>query len=184
MDENTSMQSPEPLFLRIPITRLIILSIVSFGLFEAYWIYKNWRYLDERDRLNIHPFWRGIFGIFFCHSLMRRIHKDEITRSVEIPTFSASGLATGWVVLAIIAYVIGWLPVSYVINWLPSGTGSTLKAFIPSFLCLVPAQSYINSVEKKRNPDHRFYGWSFGHVVCLVYGIFAWAFLLVRIIET
>jgi hypothetical protein len=170
MTENQETQSQTSLFLRIPVWRLIILSIVSFSLYEAYWIYRNWRYIKERDGLAIQPFWRGIFGIFFCHSLLRRIHEDKEARSIQIPAFSPSGLATGWVILLIVANVVGRLP----------GTAaSVISAFIPSFLFLVPVQNYINGVEEKRSPGQEFYGWSSGHIVCLVAGVIVWALLLI-----
>lgn len=151
MNENQQTQSQTPLFLRIPVLRLIFLSIVSFSLYEAYWIYKNWRYIKERDGLNIRPFWRGVFGIFFCHSLLRRIHEDKEARSIQLPTFSPGGLATGWVILMIVGNIV---------SRAPSTAARIISAFIPSFLCLEPVQNYINSVEEKCNPGQRFYGWS------------------------
>ena len=39
---------PGSLFLHIPIARLILLSIASAGLYELYWIYKNWWYIKQR----------------------------------------------------------------------------------------------------------------------------------------
>jgi hypothetical protein len=162
--------STGPLFLYIPIARLIILSIVSFGLYEAYWIYKNWRYIKERDGLMIHPFWRGMFGVFFCHKLFERIHEDEQARAVQEPTFSASGLATTWVVLIIAANLL---------SRAPALAASIVAAFIPSFLCFVPVQRYINSVTEKLNPGQRYYGWSAGHIVCLVFGILIWVMAFV-----
>lgn len=162
--------STGPLYLYVPIARVIILSIVSFGLYEAYWIYKNWRYLKEREGLMIQPFWRGIFGIFFCHKLFERIHEDEQARAVQEPTFSASGLATAWVVLIII---------SNLLSRAPSLAASIVAAFIPSFLCFVPVQRYINAVTEKRNPGQRYYGWSAGHIVCLVFGVLVWVLAFV-----
>lgn len=80
-------ETNSPLFLYIPVSRLIILSIVSMSLYEAYWVYKNWRYIKERDGLDIRPFWRGWFGVFFCHSLLRRIHEDGQARACVQPSF-------------------------------------------------------------------------------------------------
>jgi len=169
MNENQQAQSQTPLFLRIPVSRLILLSIASFGLYEAYWIYKNWRYIKECDGLRIRPFWRGVFGIFFCHSLLRRIHEDKWARSIQLPAFSPGGLATGWVILTIVGIIVGH----------GHGIAPIMSPFIPSFLCLVPVQNYINSVEEKRSPGQRFYGWSSGHIVCLVFGIIVWALFLI-----
>lgn len=167
---NCYAKQTSPMFLYISPARLVILSIVSMSLYEAYWIYKNWRYVKERDSLKIRPFWRGVFGIFFCHNLLRRIHEDGEARAIETPRFSPGGLATGWVILLIIGNIVSRAP----------GIGaSIISAFIPSFLCLVPVQNYINSVTQKRTPGQPYYGWSSGHIVCLVIGIIVWALLLI-----
>lgn len=158
-----------PLFLHISLTRLIVMSIVSFGVYESYWIYKNWRYIKERDNLEIMPFWRGVFGLFHCHSLLLRIHEDKAARAFQKPIFSASGLATGWVLLTLIAHAFARLP---------SFAAIIIPAFIPSFLCLVPVQNYVNSVTEKQNPGQNMYGWSSGHIVCLVIGFIFWALVL------
>ena len=162
--------SQTPLFLRIPVWRLILLSILSFGVYEYYWIYKNWRYIEERDQLGIRPFWRGVFSIFFCHSLLRRIHEDKEARSIQSPTFSPGGLATGWVIFIIVANLVGRAP---------GIAASIISGLIPSFLFLVPVQNYINSIEEKHTPGQPFYGWSSGHIVCLVIGIIIWVLLLI-----
>lgn len=165
-----AVEQAAPLFLYIPVSRLILMSIVSFGVYEMYWIYKNWRYVKERDNLDIRPFWRGWFGIFYCHSLLRRIHEDKEACSVQLPSFSPGGLATGWVLLRFISYVVGRAP---------SIAVSIIAAFIPSFLCLVPVQNYVNSVSERRSPGQPYYRWSSGHVVCLVFGIIIWALILI-----
>ncbi|MGD1046219.1 MAG: hypothetical protein ABR936_13000 [Bacteroidota bacterium] len=169
-DNSLQNESHVPLFLYIPISRLILLSILSFGIYEAYWIYKNWWFINKRDKLDIRPFWRGIFGIFFCHSLFRRIHEDKESRSIAIPTFSPDGLASGWVVLMILTNILSRAPGIAV---------SIISPFIPSFLCLVPVQNYINAVQEKRNSGSEFYDWSFGHLVCLIIGIIIWLLLLI-----
>jgi len=159
-----------PLFLYISVSRLVVMSILSFSVYEMYWIYKNWRYVKERDNLNIRPFWRGWFGVFFCHSLLRRIHADEEARAIQTPLFSPGGLATGWVILIIISNAVSRAP----------GIAATIiAAFIPSFLCLVPVQSYVNSVTHRRSPDQTYYRWSSGHVVCTLLGVIIWSLLLI-----
>jgi S1-C subfamily serine protease len=98
------------------------------------------------------------------------MHGDKEARSVKVPTFSPGALATGWVVLMVIARALA-----------RAGTGTTaeiiaasIAAFIPSFLCLVPVQNYVNAVSHQRNPGQPYYRWSSGHVVCLVLGIVNW----------
>jgi hypothetical protein len=161
-----------PLFLHISVTRLILMSVVSSGLYDAYWIYKNWRYVKERDKLIIRPFWRGIFGVFYCHSLLRRIHNDKEARSIQVPLFSPGILATIWVALTVI---------SVVVSSAPGMISSIIGAFILIFcsLCFVPVQNYINDVIKKQISSKTYYPfWSLGHIVCLVLGIIIWIIFL------
>jgi hypothetical protein len=149
-------------------------SIFSFGLYEGYWIYKNWRYLKARNGLGIQPFWRGVFGVFFCHKLLNSIYNEKESRLIEQPKFSVSGLATGWVIMTVMARIISRAP----------GIEATLiAAAIPSFLCLMPVQKYINSVEKKRNPNQKMHGWSAGHIVCIVLGASFWIPLLNQLLS-
>jgi hypothetical protein len=169
MKRKNPIESQAPLFLRIPVPRLILLSILSFSLYEMYWIYKNWRYVKERDSAGIRPFWRGVFGVFYCHGLLRRIHQDREARSVQRPAFSPGNLATGWVILVVI---------SNRVSRAPGVAVGVVSALIPSFLCLVPVQKYINAVEEKRNGEGRFYGWSSGHILCVVLGALMWSGLL------
>jgi hypothetical protein len=174
MNNKQDLNSNAPLFLYIPVSRLILLSIFSFGFYEGYWIYKNWKYLKTRNGLDIQPFWRGIFGVFFCHKLLNSIYNDKEAQLIEQPKFSASGLATGWVMMTIMARII---------SRAPGDEATLISAFIPSFLCLIPIQKHINSVEKKRNPNQTIYGWSAGHIVCLVIGASFWIPLLTQLLN-
>jgi hypothetical protein len=158
-------------FLYVPVARVILLSIASCGIYEAYWIYKNWRYVKEKDRIDIQPFWRGIFAVFFCHSLFRKIHKDAGMGTDQAATFSAGGLATGWVILVILGNLISQA----------GGIASVIAFLMPSYLFLVPVQNYVNSVTRKRNPGAEYYGWSAGHILCLVLGLVVWALTLYTI---
>lgn len=171
--EEGGVDASEPLFLYIPPSRLIWLSILSGGLYEAYWLYKNWRRLKERDGLRIQPFWRGVFGVFFIHKLMERIHSDPIARSLAVPTFSPRCLATVWVILRISAGPLGrsdnlWL--------------NFVALLLPTFLCLLPAQQYVNAVTLLRNPSQRSHGWSTGHIVCIVMGVITWSLFVLGMI--
>jgi hypothetical protein len=161
------------LFLRISITRLVLMSVLSFGLYEVYWIYKNWRYLKERGDLNIWPFWRGFFGIFFCHSLLRDIHEDPVVGRIQTPTFSPGGLATGWVVLRIFGNLVSRA----------SGVESLfVAALVPSYLFFVPVQKHVNAISARRNPSGPYYRWSTGHFVCLAYGVILWMIVILGMI--
>jgi len=162
------------MFLHIPIERLVFMSIMSAGIYEVYWIYKNWRYLKERDGLRILPFWRGIFGIFFVYGILKAIRNDHQTNGLEQATFSPALLATGWIVLVLLGNALGRV----------EDIGVNLLGIIisfPSFLFFVPAQNYVNRVNARLTPKPEFTQWTTGHIVCLVVGIIIWLFVLAGI---
>jgi len=156
-----------PVFLHIPMARYIVMSVLSWGLYEAYWMYKNWKYLKQRDNLNIRPFWRAIFGVFYIFNLLKTMHDDQEVNDIETPTFPPARLATIWIVLILVgnAFCRSEDATMYLIG--------TLISF-PTFLLLVPVQKYINSVNAKLDPKPKYHKWSFGHIVCLILGLLIW----------
>jgi len=164
-DRNSQALTPGPPFLRIPIARLIVLSILSCGIYEAYWIYEHWAHIKRKDGLKISPFWRGLFCIFYCHSLLKRIHTNAELRAAQQPSFLPGRLATGWIVAILAANLVDLAP----------GVIATLVSFlVPSYLFFVPVQNYINSATHKIDPVQPYRGWSLGHVLCLVLGLAIW----------
>lgn len=159
------------LYLHIPIGRLVFLGILSLGLYEAYWIYRTWRYVKERDGLAIRPFWRGIFGIFFLPGILKRIREDPQANRLEKATFSAGGLAVGWIMLVLLGNLLGRT----------EETGMNLLGLLislPSFLFFLPVQEYLNRVNAKLDPAPDYLPWTTGHWVCAGFGILSWLMVL------
>jgi hypothetical protein len=101
-----SRTEKDPFYLYIPIRRYILMSLFTFGLYQTYWIFKNWQYVKNRDNLTIHPFWRAIFGIFFCDSLFKQIRDDPLLQHNKPALFNPTNLAAGWII-----FLIGEKPV-------------------------------------------------------------------------
>ncbi|TLX74582.1 hypothetical protein E9993_11710 [Labilibacter sediminis] len=151
-------------FLYVSQSRFVIMSIVTVGLWETYWIYKNWRYLKERDNLDIMPVWRALFGIFFIHSLLSKIKGDKEVNLIEKATFSSGFLAAGWIIVLLIGNFCGRSDdfdiqiVGYLIS-------------TSSFLFLLPVQKAIIRTNSLLTSKPEYYGWSLGQIVCLVIGV-------------
>jgi len=60
---------------RVSKKKFFALYIATLGLYVVYWSYKNWSFAKENANLVIWPVMRGIFLIFFLHSLMRVVAK-------------------------------------------------------------------------------------------------------------
>lgn len=57
----------------ISLNKFIFLSIISFGTYEIWWIYKAWRFYKQKENLDIMPGARAIFSFFFLNSLFNKI---------------------------------------------------------------------------------------------------------------
>jgi hypothetical protein len=56
----------------ISIEKFIFLSIVSFGIYEIWWVYKVWKFYKQKEKSDIFPFARTIFSIFYLPSLFEK----------------------------------------------------------------------------------------------------------------
>jgi hypothetical protein len=112
--------------------KLVVLSLVTFGLYEIYWFYKNWKLVKIRTGRNIRPFWRAVFSVFFCHSLFKFIQDSAISHDCQ------SSISPGLLTCVYIALTASWrLPD-------PFGFVSLL-----TFLPLLPVQGAINEINEK-----------------------------------
>jgi hypothetical protein len=63
--------------------KFIAMSLCTFGVYELYWSYKNWRYVRDRDMTDIRPFWRAIFYPVWHYSLLSELNKVVRSRALE-----------------------------------------------------------------------------------------------------
>ena len=129
----TTNEAPEPAlptsrapFFPVSVFKLTVMSIATFGLYNLYWFFANWRRVRDREP-NVSPFWRTIFSFVYCYALFKRVRDFY---QVPSGTLEAGVLALGFVTLS-----GTWrLPDPY---WLIS-----LLAFLP----LLPVQAHVNRI--------------------------------------
>jgi hypothetical protein len=131
-----------------------VLSILTFGLFELFWFYKNWVLVKSRTASNIRPFWRAFFSPIFCYPFANAV-KSAAESANLAPRISPGTIATVYVGLLILQE----LPDPY---WLIS---------IFSFVPLVPVVWRIGDVHEAIRPgfDSRV-GWTGPYIVALIVG--------------
>lgn len=61
-----------------PVSNFVLLTILSFGLYEIYWFYRNWKHFKLHKNLNISPGWRtvGLFVPIYGWLLIYRQFRD------------------------------------------------------------------------------------------------------------
>lgn len=140
-----------PIFFHVSLTKLLVLSICTLGLYEVYWFYKNWQLIKRREASDIVPALRAIFSVLFCYSLFQKVEQEA--EKSNAPSIAAGPLAIGWIVVTVL-----WrLPDPY---WLIS--------FL-AVLFMLPVQHAANAVNAYAAPDHdpnrRFTAWNIAAVV-------------------
>jgi hypothetical protein len=53
--------------------KFLLLFVSTFGMYHIYWFYKNWAIYKSANGAKIWPVMRGLFSIFFAHSLFNLI---------------------------------------------------------------------------------------------------------------
>jgi hypothetical protein len=140
-------------FFAVGVVKLIVMTFVTFGVYEIYWFYRHWNLVRGRDRSDIWPVPRAIFAVFFVYQLFARFRSDGEQYNVTT-SFAAGPLAAVFIIFNIL-----WrLPEPW---WLVS--------FVTAIVLAV-AQKHANEVNLAAAPEHerneRFGGWNwFGIVV-------------------
>src|SRR4051812_412133 len=57
----------------ISVEKFILLCIASFGTYEIWWMYKAWKYYQQKEEMDIMPAARALFCIFYLYSLLEKI---------------------------------------------------------------------------------------------------------------
>ncbi len=154
IERNQDVNYGKPvIFYLLPVHRLVIASILSGGLFELYWMYKNWKAVREDTKDNeIRPIIYGwLLGAFFIWPLFKIIHlnlKRSKTEGKRFLTLSRVYTFCFWLQLACAAFAdISVLPmVGIFVVW-----GVYIAAWLGGLAALSALQKRINFHNRKNN---------------------------------
>ena len=127
--------SDAPMFFAVATWKVVLMCLVTLGLYQLYWFYENWRLVRARDRSNILPVPRAIFGLFYCYSMFKRIRDDGKALGLPKPP-EAGALATLWIVSSI--------------AWRLPGPWGLLG--VVSWFAVLPIQAYANRINAQAAP--------------------------------
>jgi hypothetical protein len=88
--------------------KFLTLAIATVGLYLVYWSYRQWRMVKQRDETSIWPVPRGLFYIFFTHSLYADINA-KLKRDQASFSWKPGMSATLVVVATIVSNGLGWM---------------------------------------------------------------------------
>jgi len=146
--------------------KLAIMSLCTFGIYEIFWFYKNWKFLKEKHNFKIRPFWRALFSIFFCYSFFK-IVKGYCGQHQVKADYKPWQITVAYIVLTMFNTAPD--PI-----WLLSSL-----TFIP----LLYVQKVINNLRNQLSPDFaindKFSGWN---IVGIIFGLICWALVILGMI--
>ncbi len=149
----------------IPLSRLIIMSVLSLGLYQFYWMYKQWQYYDFKHRERYQRSRGGLALLFLPYVIFQNIQYDKELNEVERANFSGVGIFWLWIAVGLGIYLL----TKSLDKML--GSNDLLLYALGSLdvLVLLPVQAYINRVNEKLHNTYDKPG--IGHYVCLVLGL-------------
>lgn len=152
--------------------RLALFSILTLGIYEIFWFYKNWEAIKKAENLKISPLGRAIFAVFYCNSLFKKVLESAKSHNYK-NSYSPSWLATAYILLLVVgngSSRVESADVGLNLVW--------LVIAISSFIPLLAVQKAINFNNEKIKGSSDLKSWfSGGEVVLVIIGC-AW-FLLV-----
>lgn len=155
----------------VSVRKLTVLYFATLGLYSVYWFYKNWSRYSRFHNAGLWPLPRGLFNIFFAHSLFHNVQLT-LERRGEVYGWTPSGLATGYVALAIASHICEQLSQNGI--GFPFTSFASLLGLPLMFLCLMGAQRAINTSQgdPAGTANNRF---TWVNYVWVILGVVFWA---------
>ena len=132
---DTSQDQSVESFFSVSTTKLVVMALCTFGLYQIYWLYQNWRIVKYREHRNISPPWHSVLGVFFLYPVFRRI-QNQASR-LGFKTVPVRFLFLIWVLVSLLNY---------------SASRFLTLASFGSVFALVPVQRLANSINQLASP--------------------------------
>lgn len=114
-------------FYAVSSRKLLILLVATLGLYQIYWMYEHWAHVRAATGRKLWPVMRGLFAIFFTHSLAKEIHG----------TLQANA-GRDWAYATVVTVLISATALSSILGRLASKSVGSPYTDIVSLLLLIP----------------------------------------------
>jgi hypothetical protein len=146
--------------------KVVLLTFATFGLYQVYWVYKQWQAVRIQTRESFSPSWRALFDIFFVNRLFPYIRGDVAAADVKVTMGTGALIA-----IFIVGEIVSRVTVRLETGWV----------WILGYVSVVPLailQGEINQYLARRHPKLlRGSGFGAGAMALLVLGAICWALI-------
>lgn len=153
------------------ITKIIVLSVFTLGLYNLYWHFKQWQFQKRYAGHDCIPVLRAIFQLFFTHALFATVAENARIQQIKF-SWNSNVLATIYIVLLVLSNFSDRLLPDPVMDFLLS----VLITFVLlAIVCVV--QKTINQIngDPQGSQNAEFTPWNW---LAIVLGAAFWALIL------
>lgn len=153
--------------------KLVFLSIITFGIYDLYWFYKNWEAVKKFENRDISPFGRTIFSVFYCYELFRKILINAAAKNYE-KKYSPGLLAAFYIIILLLSNILAKIPETEISNFPSDIVLFNLVWLVLSNITVIPlyivqkAINYNNQKIKGDIPDKKYTG---GEIILIIVGV-------------
>lgn len=151
----------------ISINKFILLSIISFGLYGIWWIYKAWRFFQQKEKINHMPALKSLLSVLFLWSLFDKIKEFAIEKKYS-KNYSS--------ILLYVCFIASYFLASKLPDPFFLIASLSIIFLVPPFKALNFA--ILNSKEIVSKKQTSF---DTGQIILIVIGALFWALLLVAL---
>ena len=152
---------------RMGLLRYLLLSVLTFGLYNIWWVYKTWSFFQEKEKTDINPALRTIFSVIFLIPLFYKV-QEKVLPNKYLRSLISILLFTGILFFSLMAY----LP-----------PPSTYICIVSLVFYILPFQAYkqlLDASEEVIVIEQSSFNWM--QIILLLIGGALWALNLLAII--
>lgn len=166
---NEILEPTPPVFFSVSLIKLSILSVVTVGLYDIYWCYKNWSGIKIAESSKISPSWRALLQLIWIYPLLREILKYSKKQGYQA-SYPAGMLATLYIILSIAGTAMGRLDYPVYASYAVAYWFWFTLTIILSPLLLLPAQKAINFNNSKVTGNNNYSKHTIGGFILIIIG--------------
>ena len=170
---NLDIESTETVFYNLPARQFLLAQIITLGMFEMYWFYKQWNYIRKLSHWRKGSFFLvTLYHIFFAYEVFKAVETNKDLHRAKRAAWNSKTLAILW-------YLVVPLMAINPLHKLPYITGvlSALIVFPLTTFVLMPVQRYINEANEVLNRPVSKPSFGFYVVITLSIGMLLYLFI-------
>ncbi|NQZ89927.1 MAG: DUF3857 domain-containing protein [Colwellia sp.] len=149
---------PESHFFPVAPVKFLVLSLFTMGFYSAYWMYRNWNIIKQKQQSELMPIARAIFAIFWFYPLFLALKNDSVERfdknKVMLPVIA--------IIFALVYFVF-----TLIGSYIEYGALSLLTLLLPLFF--IPFVKYINNVNHQDSKAYRYNSmWNVQSIIAII----------------